>query len=208
MIGSDDRLNDSEIFISSCNCDRQEKIKLKTMSSKRLLDALELLKASKSVATKHLAVRQRQLDVYTKTSSLTKGVKGQVDGLVLTAQAATALAKRFNDEPGPRASEQATSSLKAESTKTTDTIQRDAAKASPPPPPPPLQSLEKPHVVEQHKKPDNRAEFRADTSIEQRATPISEISEGIRREPLTLEKKADTEAGKGNGGLVAPEVSK
>lgn len=70
------------------------------MSGRRLLDAIHVLNVAKSVATKHLAVRQRQLDLFTRTSSLTKGLKEQADGLVLTAQAAAALARRF-DEPSP-----------------------------------------------------------------------------------------------------------
>ncbi|KAL6231561.1 hypothetical protein BDW75DRAFT_219871 [Aspergillus navahoensis] len=69
------------------------------MSGKRLLDAIQFLNVAKSVATKHLVVRQRQLDVFTRTSSLTKGIKGQADGLILTTKAAAALAKRFNDAP-------------------------------------------------------------------------------------------------------------
>ncbi|KAL4877717.1 ABC1 family-domain-containing protein [Aspergillus karnatakaensis] len=69
------------------------------MSGKRLLDIIQFLNVTKSVATKHLAVRQRQLDVFTKTSSLTKGIKNQADGLILSAKAAAALAKRFNDTP-------------------------------------------------------------------------------------------------------------
>ncbi|KAJ5519163.1 hypothetical protein N7453_001585 [Penicillium expansum] len=68
------------------------------MSGKRLLDAIQFLNVSKTVAAKHLAIRQRQLDVYTRTSSLTKGIKAQTEGLILTAQAAAALARRF-DEP-------------------------------------------------------------------------------------------------------------
>ncbi|KAJ5375494.1 hypothetical protein N7517_007500 [Penicillium concentricum] len=68
------------------------------MSGKRLLDALQFLNVSKTVAAKHLAIRQHQLDVYTRTSSLTKGIKAQTEGLILTAQAAAALARRF-DEP-------------------------------------------------------------------------------------------------------------
>ncbi|KAL4738667.1 ABC1 family-domain-containing protein [Aspergillus similis] len=67
------------------------------MSGKRLLDAIQFLNVAKSVATKHLAVRQQQLDIFTRTSSLTKGIKSQTDGLILTAKAAAALAKRFND---------------------------------------------------------------------------------------------------------------
>ncbi|KAL1964216.1 hypothetical protein VTN77DRAFT_7174 [Rasamsonia byssochlamydoides] len=69
------------------------------MSGKRLLDAIQLFNVAKSVAGKHLAVCQRQLDVYTRTSSLTKGVKQQADNLILTAQAAAALARRFNEPP-------------------------------------------------------------------------------------------------------------
>ncbi|KAJ5822776.1 hypothetical protein N7447_005116 [Penicillium robsamsonii] len=68
------------------------------MSGKRLLDALQFLNVSKTVAAKHLAIRQHQLDIYTRTSSLTKGIKAQTEGLILTAQAAAALARRF-DEP-------------------------------------------------------------------------------------------------------------
>lgn len=72
------------------------------MSGKRLLDAIQLLNVAKSVAGKHLQVRQQQLDIYTRTSSLTKGIKSQVDGLVLTTQAAAALVRRFNGDHTPR----------------------------------------------------------------------------------------------------------
>lgn len=69
------------------------------MSGKRLLDTLQLLSVAKSVAGKHLAIRQQQLDVYTRTSSITKGLKEQADNWVITAQAASALATRFNEKP-------------------------------------------------------------------------------------------------------------
>jgi aarF domain-containing kinase len=68
------------------------------MSGKRLLDAVQFLNVAKSVAGKHLAARQRQLDVYTRTSSLTKGVKQQTENFIVTAQAASALAQRFNEK--------------------------------------------------------------------------------------------------------------
>ena len=71
------------------------------MSGKRLLDAIQFLNVSKTIAAKHLAIRQHQLDVYTRTSSLTKGIKAQTEGLILTAQAAAALARRFDDSPPP-----------------------------------------------------------------------------------------------------------
>ncbi|KAJ5972806.1 uncharacterized protein N7479_002724 [Penicillium vulpinum] len=95
------------------------------MSGKRLLDALQFLNVSKTVAAKHLAIRQQQLDVYTRTSSLTKGIKAQTEGLILTAQAAAALARRF-DEPSPPSSpspadfpDKSTSADKTPSTATT-----------------------------------------------------------------------------------------
>lgn len=74
------------------------------MSGRRLLDVIQFFNVSKSIAAKHLAIRQRQLDVYTRTSSLTKGIKEQTDGLILTAQAAAALARRFDDSPPPTSS--------------------------------------------------------------------------------------------------------
>ncbi|KAJ5280014.1 Protein ABC1 [Penicillium angulare] len=71
------------------------------MSGRRLLDVIQLFNASKSVAGKHLAIRQNQLDVYARTSSLTKGIKEQTDGLILTAKAAAALARRLEDSSPP-----------------------------------------------------------------------------------------------------------
>lgn len=89
------------------------------MSSRRLLDAVQLLDAVGSVAAKHWAVRQRQLDVYTRTSSLTKGLKSQTDSLVLAAQAAAALARRLNepDRPGPPQSSAANVAVAASQSK-------------------------------------------------------------------------------------------
>ncbi|KAJ5109840.1 hypothetical protein N7532_002485 [Penicillium argentinense] len=71
------------------------------MSGRRLLDAVQFLNVSKTIALKHFGIRQHQLDVYTRTSSLTKGIKAQTDGLILTAQAAAALARRFDDFSPP-----------------------------------------------------------------------------------------------------------
>ncbi|RAL07064.1 protein kinase COQ8 [Aspergillus homomorphus CBS 101889] len=88
------------------------------MSGKRLLDVIQLCNVAGTVAARHLAIRQRQIDLYTRTSSLTKGIKSQVDGLCLSAQAAAALAKRFNepDPSPPSESAPTTVSSHAEST--------------------------------------------------------------------------------------------
>ncbi|KAJ5669288.1 Protein ABC1 [Penicillium macrosclerotiorum] len=94
------------------------------MSGRRLLDAIQFLNVSKTIAAKHLAIRQRQLDVYTRTSSLTKGIKEQTEGLILTAQAAAALVRRFNEDspPPPTApSSPTTASPEASADKSTHT---------------------------------------------------------------------------------------
>ncbi len=78
------------------------------MTGRRLLDIAAIFKASRGVATKHVAIRQHQLDVYTKTSSLAKAIKSQTDRVTLTVKAASDLAKRFDGpKPGPDDSPQA-----------------------------------------------------------------------------------------------------
>ena len=76
------------------------------MTGRRLLDVAAIFKASRGVAAKHVALRQHQLDVYSKTSSLAKAIKSQTDRVTLTAKAASDLAKRFSG-PGPDHSTQA-----------------------------------------------------------------------------------------------------
>jgi len=71
------------------------------MSGRWLLDAAALLGASRRVASKHVALRNHQLDKYNKTSSLAKAIKSQTDRVTLTARAATAIAEKFN-EAGPQ----------------------------------------------------------------------------------------------------------
>ena len=66
------------------------------MTGRRLLDVVALFKASRGVAAKHVALRQHQLDVYSKTSSLAKAIKSQTDRVTLTVKAASNLAKRFD----------------------------------------------------------------------------------------------------------------
>ena len=70
------------------------------MTGKRLLDAAVIIKASRGVASKHVALRKHQLDLYSKTSSIAKAVKSQTDRVTLTVRAASALTQRFNEQ-GP-----------------------------------------------------------------------------------------------------------
>ena len=81
------------------------------MTGRRLLDVAAIFKASQGVAAKHVALRQHQLDVYSKTSSLAKAIKSQTDRVTLTVKAASDLAERFS-EPGPNHSTQASQSGK------------------------------------------------------------------------------------------------
>ena len=76
------------------------------MTGRRLLDVAAIFKASRGVAAKHVALRQHQLDVYSKTSSLAKAIKSQTDRVTLTVKAASDLAERFSG-PGPDHSTQA-----------------------------------------------------------------------------------------------------
>ena len=66
------------------------------MTGRRLLDVAAIFKASRGVAAKHVALRQHQLDAYSKTSSLVKAVKSQTDRVALTVKAASDLTKRFH----------------------------------------------------------------------------------------------------------------
>lgn len=64
------------------------------MSGKRLLDAAALYKATRGVASKHAALRTRQLDAYKKTSSLAQAVASQTGRIASSTKAATSLAGR------------------------------------------------------------------------------------------------------------------
>lgn len=70
------------------------------MSGRRLLDVAAVLKASRAVASKHLAYRGNQLDGYNKTSSLARAVENQTDRVALTIRAASALAVRLSGQGG------------------------------------------------------------------------------------------------------------
>ncbi|KAK6006013.1 hypothetical protein QM012_006423 [Aureobasidium pullulans] len=70
------------------------------MAGRRLLDAARLFSASGSIAKHHFNIRSQQWELFTQTSTLAKAVKNQTDRVTLTARAAYALSRRFN-ETGP-----------------------------------------------------------------------------------------------------------
>ncbi|KAH8689636.1 putative molecular chaperone [Talaromyces proteolyticus] len=71
------------------------------MTGRRLLDATQFLHAAKSITGKHIAIRRQQLDVYTRTSSLTEGLRNKTNEIIVTAQAASELIQRFNEKSSP-----------------------------------------------------------------------------------------------------------
>lgn len=68
------------------------------MAGRRIVEVAKLFNASRAIASKHIALRSNQLEVYNKTSTLAKAVKSQTDRVTLTAAAAIALSKRFSEE--------------------------------------------------------------------------------------------------------------
>ncbi|EEQ90147.1 Atypical/ABC1/ABC1-A protein kinase [Blastomyces dermatitidis ER-3] len=69
------------------------------MSGRRLLDALIILNASRGVAGRHVSHQRRKLDLYLRTSSLTREAKLQLDDISLGLRAASELARKFDDSP-------------------------------------------------------------------------------------------------------------
>jgi aarF domain-containing kinase len=48
------------------------------MSGKRILDAVAVFNAARAVAYQHFTIRQSQLELYTRTSSITRGINGAI----------------------------------------------------------------------------------------------------------------------------------
>jgi aarF domain-containing kinase len=75
-----------------------------TMSGKRVLDAIALLKASRNVAQKHLDIRLAQTAVYTQTSSIFKAVRSQAPApFAAAAQNFSHAVSRQAESPIPKA---------------------------------------------------------------------------------------------------------
>lgn len=83
------------------------------MAGKRLVDAALLLNATSNIAKQHAHVRSEQLNAWSRTSTIAKAVQTQTDRVVLTAQAAAAIAHRLNEEP-PSSSRSATQTRRSE----------------------------------------------------------------------------------------------
>lgn len=71
------------------------------MTGRQILDAMYVLKASRSVLAKHIGLRRRQLDVYSKTSSLAKAIPTQTSRFPFIARAVSNLADQVKTSPNP-----------------------------------------------------------------------------------------------------------
>lgn len=67
------------------------------MSGRRLLDLAALFNASRGVAQKHIALRSRQIDVYNRTSTVSRALRHQTERVTETIRAAAVLSSRLNE---------------------------------------------------------------------------------------------------------------
>jgi len=66
------------------------------MSGKRILDAVAVLNAARAVAYQHFTIRQSQLELYARTSSLTRGINGAIQARKDAYNAAHSFSKSTN----------------------------------------------------------------------------------------------------------------
>jgi aarF domain-containing kinase len=111
------------------------------MAGKRLLDVAALFNASRSVAQKYVALRSRQLDVWSQTSSVAKAVKNQTDRVTETAKAASFLAHRLN-ESAPSWTAEASQSVEEKPIPSKESTEAAATRSGP------KEGLEQDHVYE------------------------------------------------------------
>ncbi|KAL3427058.1 Protein ABC1-like protein, mitochondrial [Phlyctema vagabunda] len=120
------------------------------MAGKRLLDLAALFNASRGVAQKHVALRTRQFDAYSRTSSLAKAVRSQTDRVTETIKAASILTSRLNENAPAWTAE-----VKQESTSnhanTSQPIPSKAATEAGSPRPAPKAGVEQDHFYERSK---------------------------------------------------------
>ena len=70
---------------------------IENMTGRQILDAMYILKASRSVLAKHVALRRRQVDVFNKTSSLAKAVKTQTSRFPFISRAVSNIADQVKN---------------------------------------------------------------------------------------------------------------
>lgn len=118
------------------------------MAGRRLLDVAALLNASRGIAQRHVALRQQQLDVFLRSSSLAKAVKTQAERYTETAKAASILAARMNEDR-PAWTYEATDTPPQQTKETV--VPSPEATATEPAPKIPREGLEQDHFYEPSK---------------------------------------------------------
>ena len=99
------------------------------MAGKRFLDVVALFNASRGVAQKHVALRSRQLEVWSQTSSVAKAVKSQTDRVTETAKAASLLASRLN-ENAPSWTAEASQSVEGKPIRKRETTEAEGTRSA------------------------------------------------------------------------------
>ncbi|KAI1932986.1 hypothetical protein LOZ66_006672 [Ophidiomyces ophidiicola] len=69
------------------------------MSGRRLLDIIAVVNVTRNVATKHISLQGKYLDIHSRTSSLTKGAKSQAHQISRAIKAAADLGQRLDGTP-------------------------------------------------------------------------------------------------------------
>jgi aarF domain-containing kinase len=93
------------------------------MSGKRLLDAVALINASRAVARQHLNIRVKQLDVYSKTSTLAKALKGSEISKVNTTLSPNLQTQPFRDTTTRQEAQSANASSSAQHIPSSESVQ-------------------------------------------------------------------------------------
>ncbi len=127
------------------------------MAGKRLLDVAALISASRGVAQKHVALRSRQLEVWSQTSSVAKAVKNQTDRVTETAKAASFLASRLN-ESGPSWTAESAQSVEEKPIPSRESTDAKATRSTP------KEGVEQDHIYE-----------RSESNISSDPVPIEDL---------------------------------
>ena len=158
---------------------------LLAMAGRRLVDAAKLFSASRSIAQKHIALRARQYDVYSQTSTVARAVKSQTDRITLTAAAALALSKRLSEEAPTyaKAAVDRTIGLKPDHIPARETVKRHAPRGGA------REGLQQDHHYEQSEQNTaNNPPPEEELEIEQQEAPRRPLPDGtIPSAELTLE---------------------
>ena len=94
------------------------------MAGKRVLDAVALFNTSRSVASQHLSIRLKQLDLYNKTSTLAKTVKKQPFSAIQASLSSSLRSEAYAKAAPSRQTYSSSAVSKSEHIPSTDSVQK------------------------------------------------------------------------------------